>query len=95
MARIHEEYKDKGVEVLALNVLPQYTTTEFMDYMKKYNGGDHLYATDTGQQVAEAYNIQSLGETRFIDRQGRVAGKAFPPGLSYGQLKQAVDQLLQ
>jgi len=95
MARIHEEYNGKGVEVLALNVIPQFSTAEFLAYMKRYKGGDHLYATDAGQQIALAYNIQYLGETRFIDRQGNIAGKGFPPGLSYQELKQAVDQLLR
>lgn len=95
MARIHEEYKDKGVELLALNIIPQYSSAEFLAYMKQYKGGDHFYATDTGQQVAVAYQIQYLGETRFIDREGNIAGKAFPPGVSYEELKQAVDQLLQ
>lgn len=95
MARIHDEYKDKKVTVLALNVLPQYSTEEFLAYMKRYKGGDHLYATDAGQRVALAYGVNTLGETHFINREGRVAAKAFPPGLSYEELKQTVDWMLQ
>lgn len=95
MARIHDEYKDKKVNILALNVIPQYSTKDFLAYMKRYKGGDHLYATDTGQQVAELYKINYLGETAFINREGRLVAKAFPPGLDYEELKQTVDWMLQ
>lgn len=93
MARVHEEYKAKGVEVLALNVIPQYSTAEFLSYMKKYKGGEHLYATDAGQRIAAAYGVNFLGETVFIDRDGKITSRAFPPGLSYEELKSIIEPL--
>lgn len=96
MARIHMEYKDKNVILLALNVLPQqFPVAQFMAYMRRYGGGDHVYASDEGQKVVVAYGVQYLGETVFIGRDGKITSRAFPPGLSYEELKQAVDQLLQ
>lgn len=94
MARIHDAYKGRAA-VLALNVLPDYTTAEFVAYAKRFGGGDHPYATDEGQKIAAAYGIRALGETIFIDQDGNVASHSYPPDLSYEELQQTVDQLLQ
>ena len=95
MARLHQEYKNRNVQVLALNIIPQYTEAQFLSWMRRYKGGDHAYATDQTLQVAQAYEVRSLGETAFIDRDGRIAARAYPPGLAYEDLKQVVEGLLQ
>ncbi|MBI2886082.1 MAG: TlpA family protein disulfide reductase [Chloroflexi bacterium] len=95
MARLHEEYKGRNVQVVALNVIPASGEAAFLAWMKKYKGGDLVYATDSRLQVAQAYGVQYLGESVFIDRKEQIATRALPPGLSYEQMKQIVDQLLQ
>ncbi len=93
LARINEEYRDRGVEILALNVIPATPLPEFVQYMKARGGGDHLYATDARLAVAQAYRVQYLGTLIVVDRDGRVAGE-WGDAVSYDQLKQVVEQLL-
>lgn len=95
MAHLYNEHSRTQLEMLALNIFPQYSVDEFLAYMKQYRGGDHLYAVDQGQAVSRAYGLQSLGVTVLIDQDGNIAGKTFPPGLAYEDLKAAVTQLLR
>lgn len=93
LARLYEDYGDDYLQVLALNVVPGYGQEAYLRYMRSLGGGDHLYATDTDLSIARSYQIRFLGETVIIDREGRIAGRAFT-GLSYKQLQEIVEPLL-
>ena len=79
----------------AVNIYPQYSQEEFLGYMRQHSGGDHVYIYEGGDAIARAFEVQSTGITVLIDKDGRIAGQTFPPGLVYEDLKRAVDQLLQ
>lgn len=91
LAQLKDEYGDY-VEVLVLNVVPQYTSAEFVSWIKKHGSGDLPYATD-GLNVALSLRVVSLGETVFIDGDGRVVARAQPPGLSYEELREVVQRV--
>ena len=95
MAAVYDEYKDKGLEMLALNVIPSYGETAFLEYLDRYGRGNYPLATDSDQRIVVTYGVKSLGETVFIDQNGDIARRAFPPGLSYEELKAVVEPLLQ
>lgn len=94
LARLHDEYSPRKVQILAINVVPQFSGQEFLAYMKRLGGGAHLYAVDASLQIARAYGIRTLGESVFVDRRGELIERVFPPGLSYDAAKQLLDRLL-
>jgi hypothetical protein len=95
MARLYNEYKGKPLEMAAINVYPQFSQQAFMNYMRQHNGGDHVYIYDQGAIIARSYEVGTSGITVLVDREGRIARRVVGTGLSYDELKNAVDQLLQ
>lgn len=92
LARIHQEYGAKDVDILALNVIPATSDRAFVDYMKARGGEAYYYATDTQLTVAQAYRIQYLGTLVAIDGHGQIAAQYIEP-VSYDQLKETIEQL--
>lgn len=74
-------------------MIPGYGQEAYLRYMRSLGGGDHLYATDSDLSVARLYRINYLGETVIIDRDGKIASRAFT-GLTYEQLNKIVEPLL-
>ena len=94
MGQLYQEYRDKPIEMLAINVFPQYPKDEFLAYMAKNQGGDHLYVAEEGPSVAGLYQITSTGITVIVNKEGGMNRRYLPPGFNYSALKFAVDELL-
>ncbi|MFQ5812191.1 MAG: TlpA family protein disulfide reductase [Anaerolineae bacterium] len=73
LGKIQEEFGGQGVEVVAVNIVPQNSLQEWQAFWKRLGAGDVVWAQDTpdGQAVG-AYNIQALGTTVIVGRDGRV-----------------------
>lgn len=93
LSQIHREYRDRGVEVLILDVWQGETEEQLLQFKSDAHGGDHLWAMDIENRWALAYEIKTLDTTVIVDRQGRIAyrdGSSTP----YQKLKEAVESLL-
>ncbi len=62
------------MEVVAINLVPQYNSIEeWQAYLEEFGANDFVWASDTFDQLASrTYNVQSLGTTIIIDRNGQV-----------------------
>ncbi|MFQ5925727.1 MAG: peroxiredoxin family protein [Dehalococcoidia bacterium] len=93
LARIHREYRGRGVEVLILDVWQGETEDQLAQFKNSVQGGDHFWAMDRENRWALAYEIRMLDTTVIIDRQGRIA---YRDGYStpYQKLREEVESLL-
>ena len=62
------------MEVVAVNLLPQANSLEeWQAFLERSGAIDFVWAADTFDQLASrTYNIQSLGTTIIIDRDGQM-----------------------
>ncbi len=62
------------MEVVAVNLLPQANSLEeWQAFLEEFGAADFVWAADTLDQLASrTYNIQSLGTTIIIDRDGQI-----------------------
>ena len=93
LARIYGEYRDRGVEVLILDVWQGETEEQLLQFKNSVQGGDHLRAIDRENRWALAYEIKILDTTVIVDRQGRIAYRD-ESSTSYQKLKEEVESLL-
>lgn len=74
-----------------MNLLPQYNSLEeWQAFLGDFGATDFVWAADTFDQLASrTYNIQSLGTTVIIDRDGQLVYRD-EVASSYEMLKPAV-----
>jgi len=92
-ARIYEEYKGSGLQVLALDVDATETSTDLRRFKEQAGNPPYLWALDTDNLVTRLYRVRALDTTIIIDPQGRIAYHDEVPTL-YPQLKAALEKLL-
>ncbi|WP_088102280.1 thiol-disulfide oxidoreductase ResA [Halalkalibacter urbisdiaboli] len=69
MENLYQEYKEKGVEIVAVNVSePELTVERFVSRYKL----SFPVAIDKGMKVSDAYGINPLPTTILIDEQGTI-----------------------
>lgn len=85
----------QGVEVIAVNVLPErYTLAHWRGFWISVGGEPQvLFAQDVGRRAAAAFQVRDLGTTIIIDRQGNVVYRDWGP-TAYARLRQEVDKVL-
>ena len=83
------------MEVVAINLLPQYNNLdEWQAFLEEFGAVDFVWAEDSyGQLASQTYNIQSLGTTIIIDREGQLVYRDEVTS-SYQMLRSAVLQAL-
>lgn len=69
MNSLYEKYKDKGIEILALNA--DETPLVIDAFVQKYDLKFPILQ-DKGQKILRLYNVQPLPTTILIDKNGRV-----------------------
>ncbi len=93
LARIQEEYRARGLKVVAVNVFPQIALQRWADYWRRAGGGDVVYAQDTRREAIRTLDVQTAGATVVLDREGRVVfSDRF--ATAYETLKDAVERAL-
>lgn len=73
LSRIHAEYAERGVDIVALNVDPYMTMEDLRDFKSFVGDADYTWAQDEGGAVIRAYNVRALETTVIIDRGGQIA----------------------
>lgn len=79
------------MEVVAINLVPQYNTLEeWQAFLEEFGAVDFVWAADTfDQRAVQTYNVQSLGTTIIIDREGQLVYRD-ESASSYKMLETAV-----
>ena len=93
LKRIQAEFKDKNLEVVAVNLFRHVTLDIWEEYWRGVGGGDVLYASDDKRQAIIAFNVRTPGATVVVNRNGEVV---FQDGYAttYETLLQAVLKAL-
>ena len=79
------------MEVVAINLVPQYNTLEeWQAFLEEFGAVDFVWAADTfDQRAVQTYNVRSLGTTIIIDREGQLVYRD-EAASSYKMLETAV-----
>ncbi len=81
------------MEVVAINVFPQYTLRQWEGYWRSVGGGDALFAEDTNNRAVVAFNVRSAGTKIIINREGKIVYRN--GGVTtYEKLRSEVDKAL-
>lgn len=73
LAKLYPQYRDKGLEVVAMDAQPGEGPPQLDAFRKRAGNGSYVWAFDQNLQVAQAYGVTALDHTIVIDRQGRIA----------------------
>jgi len=93
LEKIQTEYRNRNVEVIAVNIFPSIPLKSWKEYLKKFGAASLLAASDTKREAVKALNIRSSGATVIINKEGKVVyqdGSATP----YDKLKFEIDMSL-
>lgn len=83
-------YRDKGVVFLGVDWVD--TESAALDYIKRFNI-TYPNGPDTGTRISQAYRIQGVPETFFVNRKGEIVDLKIAP-LTWDELTAKLDQLV-
>lgn len=92
--RVYQEYKDRGLIVLALNMTHQDNPLQVAPFIASYHLSFPILLEETGE-VARAYNLRSLPSSYFIDRNGVISAVVIGGPMSDAQLKTQIEKIIQ
>lgn len=90
LERTWRKYEGKGVVFIGVDWVD--TEKEALAYIKEFDI-TYLNGPDIGTRIAQAYRIQGVPETFFVDKTGRLRGVKIGP-LSPPELDNRIDELL-
>ncbi len=85
------KYKDKGVVFVGVDWVD--TQKEALAYIKEFDI-TYLNGPDLGTRIAQAYGIQGVPETYYVDKTGQLRGVHIGP-LEAPELDNKIDELLK
>ncbi|TMW73649.1 thiol-disulfide oxidoreductase ResA [Alteribacter natronophilus] len=86
----HEDYRDKGVEIVAVNVdEPSVSVQRYIDR----HSVPYANVIDRGMRVSNAYGVRSLPAVFLIDESGAVVERQIG-GKTEAQVLEALDKLV-
>jgi len=88
---IYEEWSDKGLVVLAINIGESSSTVE--DFMQSQNLS-FTVLLDTKQDVAQSYNITGIPATFFIDKDGIIKDKVIGAFQNKAQIENRLSEII-
>lgn len=101
LARLQSEYRDDGLQVLAINIQPSYySLDEWASYVKNYApiGLEEVAWAMAAQDVSYAairqYELKWLGTQVLVDRNGKVVFRS-ETGASESRLRSEIERVLQ
>jgi cytochrome c biogenesis protein CcmG/thiol:disulfide interchange protein DsbE len=86
-------YQPRG-DVLFLGIAWTDTETASRDYLEKF-GITYPNGPDLGTSISQAYRTTGVPETYIIDKNGNLASMKLSPYGSLGEIKAAIDPLLE
>jgi len=88
---IYEEWSDKGLVVLAINIGESSSKVE--EFMQSHNLS-FTVLLDIKQNVAQKYNFQYIPTTFFIDKDGIIQEKVIGPFQNKTQIENRLSKIL-
>ena len=70
LAKIQHEYRDRRVQVIAVNYMRGMPLAQWQAYLERWGGVDMAYAQDLNFEAMRALNIRTMHSTVIFDRQG-------------------------
>ena len=93
MQRIYQDYKDKGLNILAVNSSTQDQIDQALSFVRTNNLTFPILFDEQGD-VTHRYNVQALPTTFFIDANGIIREVVIGGPMSEAALRVRVEQLL-
>ncbi|MFQ5901025.1 MAG: TlpA family protein disulfide reductase [Thermodesulfobacteriota bacterium] len=93
MERLHNRYKDKGLVILAVDVMEDTNTVQgFMDEL----GLTFLALMDKKDEVSPLYSVYAIPTSYLIDKKGKIRGRAIGArDWSYADAFRLIEELLE
>ena len=88
---IYEEWSDKGLVVLTINMGESSSTVE--EFMQSYNLS-FTVLLDTRQDVAQRYNITGIPTTFFVDKDGIIQDKLIGAFQNKTQIENRLSKII-
>lgn len=92
--KIHNEYKDDGLVVLAVNMTYQDTQSNIAPFVAEY-GLTFPILLDPSGSVGTAYQLRSLPSSFFIDRDGIITEVVIGGPMAEALLRTRVEEILK
>ena len=92
--KMHEEYKDQGFIVLALNMTYQDTPSNVEPFIQEYDLTFPVLLEPSGQ-VAAQYELRSLPSSFFIDKNGIIQEVVIGGPMAEALLRTRIERLLE
>jgi peroxiredoxin len=73
LARLHREYRNRGLEVLVVDVEAGETEADLAGFQRWVGPAEYTWAIDRTGALVRAFQVRALDTTVVIDREGRVA----------------------
>ena len=90
--RIYQEYREQGLEILAVNVWEDISPEELRAFAAAAEM-EFPILRDVKEETATKYRVRGVPTTVFIDQNGRIQ-EIFVGALTYGQLQTRLDRYL-
>ncbi len=91
LQEIYEEWTDKGLVVLAINIGESSSTAE--EFIQSYNLS-FTVLLDTEQDIAQRYNITGIPTTLFIDKDGIIQDKVIGAFQGTAQIENRLSKII-
>ena len=92
--KIHNEYKDDGLVVLAVNMTYQDTKSNIIPFTAEYGLTFPILLDQTGA-VGTAYQLRSLPSSFFIGRDGIISEVVIGGPMAEALLRTRVEEILK
>ncbi|HKJ38544.1 MAG TPA: TlpA disulfide reductase family protein [Anaerolineales bacterium] len=92
--KVHNEYKDDGLVVLAVNMTYQDTASNIAPFLDEY-GLTFPILLDVNNSVGTAYQLRSLPSSFFIDRDGIITEVVIGGPMAEALLRTRVEEILK
>jgi len=92
--KVHNEYKDQGFTVLAVNMTYQDDPFEVMPFVNEQRLSFPILLDETGE-MANAYQLRSLPSSFFVDRNGVIKEVVIGGPMAEALLRTRVEDILK
>lgn len=91
MNKLYEEYKNKGVEIIAVNIGESKVVVD--DFANRYKLKFPILI-DTKSEVSNVYNVGNLPVTYLIDKDGKIVGSQLGEMKSEKMVRKLLDKII-
>ena len=92
--KMYDEYKDRGLVVLAINMTYQDNAAAVLPFTQEYKLTFPILIDDTGD-VGDKYELRSLPSSFFINRDGFIQEVVIGGPMSEALLRTRIEKILQ